>query len=412
MIEIQDLLYQLRLSEQASTQLFEKRLGISLTRYQILLFLLEHSPCNQMAVQERLKIDQAALTRHFKILETEGLVERHRNPENQREVLVEAAKYAKEQLVVNPPLQHIRVKEEIESILTEFERTELSRLLDLFGNCKKCYTIFMETVYDKAQKLNSKNFKLLIGVKKETFQLMLEHLNSAYQIQHRKGGRPRSLPMEDQLIMTLRYLRYYPTQRLLAFDFGVGVATVNAIITWVEDTLRASGSFDLDHLEAPSAAVAIDVTESPIQRPKKQSKNYSGKKKRHTLKTQIMLDLTTHKVCQMAFSDGHTHDFTLFKESIGQSLPETTLAFVDLGYLGILKFHENTFIPAKNSKNRRLSEDDKQLNKEMSAIRIEIEHFNAKFKTFQIMSVPYRNRRKRFELRAELICAIINYEVN
>ncbi|MCX4111366.1 MarR family winged helix-turn-helix transcriptional regulator [Streptococcus pneumoniae] len=126
MLEIQDLLYQLRLSEQASTQLFEKRLGISLTRYQI----LEHSPCNQMAIQERLKIDQAALTRHFKILETEGLVERHRNPENQREVLVEAAKYAKEQLVVNPPLQHIKVKEEMESILTEFERTELSRLLN------------------------------------------------------------------------------------------------------------------------------------------------------------------------------------------------------------------------------------------------------------------------------------------
>lgn len=66
MLEIQDLLYQLRLSEQASTQLFEKRLGISLTRYQILLFLLEHSPCNQMAVQERLKIDQAALTRHLR----------------------------------------------------------------------------------------------------------------------------------------------------------------------------------------------------------------------------------------------------------------------------------------------------------------------------------------------------------
>ena len=84
MIEIQDLLYQLRLSEQASTQLFEKRLGISLTRYQMLLFVLENSPCNQMAVQERLKIDQAALTRHFKILEKEGLVERHRNPENQR----------------------------------------------------------------------------------------------------------------------------------------------------------------------------------------------------------------------------------------------------------------------------------------------------------------------------------------
>ncbi len=89
----------------------------------------------------------------------------------------------------------------------------------------------METVYDKAQKLNSKNFKLFIGIKKETFQLMLEHLNSAYQIQHRKGTHPHSMPMEHQHIMTLRNLRYYPTQRLLTFDLGVDVATVNAIIT-------------------------------------------------------------------------------------------------------------------------------------------------------------------------------------
>jgi len=58
------------------------------------------------------------------------LVERHRNPENQREVLVEATKYAKEQLVVNPPLKHIKVKEAMESILTDSERTELSRLLN------------------------------------------------------------------------------------------------------------------------------------------------------------------------------------------------------------------------------------------------------------------------------------------
>ena len=50
-----------------------------------------------------------------------------------------------------------------------------------------------------------------------------------------------------------------------------------------------------------------------------------------------MLDLTSHRACQLAFSDGHTHDFTLFKESIGYSLPQNTLVFVDLGYLGILK---------------------------------------------------------------------------
>ena len=130
MIEIQDLLYQLRLSEQASTQLFEKRLGISLTRYQILLFLLKHSPCNQIAVQERLKIDQASLTRHFKILEKEGLVNRRRNPENQREVLVEVTDFAREQLVTNSPQHHINVKSQMESVLTKGEREEFSRLLE------------------------------------------------------------------------------------------------------------------------------------------------------------------------------------------------------------------------------------------------------------------------------------------
>ena len=57
MAEINDLLYQLRLADQSTTQLFEKRLGISLTRYQILQDLLEQAPCNQIAVQERLQID-------------------------------------------------------------------------------------------------------------------------------------------------------------------------------------------------------------------------------------------------------------------------------------------------------------------------------------------------------------------
>lgn len=96
-----------------------------------------------------------------------------------------------------------------------------------------------------------------------------------------------------------------------------------------------------------------------------------------------MLDLTSHRACQLAFSNGHTHDFTLFKESIDYSLPQNTLVFVDLGYLGILKFHENTFIPAKRSRNHPLTQEDKPLNREIAKMRIEVEHFNAKFKTFK-----------------------------
>lgn len=92
-------------------------------------------------------------------------------------------------------------------------------------------------------------------------------------------------------------------------------------------------------------------------------------------------------------------------------MPQNTRVFVDLGYLSILKFHENTFISVKRSKHHLLTQEDKRLNREMAKIRIEVEHFNAKFKTFKIIAHPYRNRKKRFELRAELICGIINHEM-
>jgi len=129
MAKIHELLYQVRLADQIITQLFEKQLGISLTRYQILQFLLQKSPCNQIAVQEKLQIDQAALTRHFKVLESENYVSRERNPINQREVLVELTQEAKNQLLVSPPQHHLKVKEQMENILSVAEQQELTTLL-------------------------------------------------------------------------------------------------------------------------------------------------------------------------------------------------------------------------------------------------------------------------------------------
>ena len=131
MAEINDLLYQLRLADQSTTQLFEKRLGISLTRYQILQDLLEQAPCNQIAVQERLQIDPAALTRHFKILEKEGFVHRSRNPKNQREILIHLTDMAYNRLIKHPPPRyHVAVKEQMSRILTAQEQEQFSYLLD------------------------------------------------------------------------------------------------------------------------------------------------------------------------------------------------------------------------------------------------------------------------------------------
>lgn len=130
MIAIDHLLYQLHITDQTMTQLFEKRLGISLTRYELLQFLLEFAPCNQIRVQEVLKIDQAALTRHFKILEENGYITRKRNPKNQREIIVELTDFAREQLIISPPQHHRLVKEQMEGILSPEESVILRDLLE------------------------------------------------------------------------------------------------------------------------------------------------------------------------------------------------------------------------------------------------------------------------------------------
>ena len=129
MVAIHHLLYQLHLTDQAITQLFEQKLEISLTRYEILNFLLDNAPCSQVAVQEVLKIDPAALTRHFKLLEELGYVQRSRNPKNQREVLVDVTNVAKEQFLREPQTYHVDVKKQMEKVLSADEQKTLSALL-------------------------------------------------------------------------------------------------------------------------------------------------------------------------------------------------------------------------------------------------------------------------------------------
>ena len=130
------------------------------------------------------------------------------------------------------------------------------------------------TRYEKALNLKDKDFKQLIGVTKGTYCAMLLILRDSYAIKHKKGGRPSKLSLEDQLFMTLKYLRQYVTQKELAFEFEIGEATAHDIIVWVENTLVQSGKFSLPGKkslceDADIEIVLVDVTESPIERPKK-----------------------------------------------------------------------------------------------------------------------------------------------
>jgi hypothetical protein len=130
-----------------------------------------------------------------------------------------------------------------------------------------------------------RTFKRLFGVKPKTFKKMKEILEKEYDKMHKKGGSPPKLTVEDKLFITLKYLREYRTMEHIGGDYGVSKSTVCESIQWVENTLVKDGTFKLPGKKVLKKAPAnleiiiVDVTESPIQRPKKgQKEYYSGKK--------------------------------------------------------------------------------------------------------------------------------------
>jgi IS5 family transposase len=142
---------------------------------------------------------------------------------------------------------------------------------------------------------------------------------------------------------------------------------------------------------------------------KKQKHYYSGKKKRHTLKTQVIVS-STGAILSIRTGKGKTHDFKLFKESKESKRVYDKAVLADSGYQGIAKICPNATIPHKRKMNTPLTSKQKQDNNTLSSKRIIVEMINAKIKVFKIVKYPYRNRRKRFGLRMNLICGIINLD--
>lgn len=133
--------------------------------------------------------------------------------------------------------------------------------------------------YEQVKHLKPGQFKRLCGVRPETFAKMLEIMRS-HTKPKKKAGRPTKLSLEDQLLLTLEYWREYRTYFHIGKSWGVDESTAYRIIRKVEDTLIRSkaialpGKKQLTDANYQGKAVVIDVTESPIERPKK-NKNAS-----------------------------------------------------------------------------------------------------------------------------------------
>jgi hypothetical protein len=109
-------------------------------------------------------------------------------------------------------------------------------------------------------------------------------------------------------------------------------------------------------------------------------------------------------------ASGRNHDFRVFKES-DTHVSEGIKAMTDTGYLGLQKIHANTDMPKKRSKKNPLTAEDKELNRQLSSQRVLNENVIGMIKRFKIIADKYRNRRKRFGLRFNLIAGIYNYEL-
>ena len=140
--------------------------------------------------------------------------------------------------------------------------------------------------YKSISKLSDKDFKRRTGVERKTFNKMFELVNESEQKRKKVIGRPQKLSYEDQVLMTLEYLREYRTYFHVALDYGISESNCYKIIKKVEDILVKSKEFKLpkrlkSYSDDEIEVVLIDVTESPIERPKKSKEGITQVRKRN-----------------------------------------------------------------------------------------------------------------------------------
>lgn len=280
----------------------------------------------------------------------------------------------------------------------------------------------MKSEFDKYKRKTDEKFKELVGIPKVLFDILVPIIGMHIKQSHAKGGRKPNLCTTDLLLMTFKYYRDYPTYESIATTFGIDKSNAYRWINKVEDWLycifdNISGinisydNFKKEGQKITTTEKQVDVTECPIQRPKNKELQviyYSGKKKKHTIKIQIIIDTETLEIVSISFDAGSVHDFNLFKKTT-QELDEFIAFLADSGYQGITELFKNSLTPKKKSKNKPLTEQDKEFNKLISSIRISIEHVNCQLKIFKILSTRYRSRIKTFYKRAILVCFLYNY---
>ena len=159
-----------------------------------------------------------------------------------------------------------------------------------------------------------------------------------------------------------------------------------------------------------------DSTERPIQRPKDretQKAHYSGKKKQHSLKNNLMINADSKVVFLTASYEGRIHDKHI-ADITGYSPPPGSILYQDTGFQGNLTCPKVKIIqPKKKPKGGELTAEEKAMNREISSIRIRVEHAISGIKRYRIVKDKLRNYKKGFaDLVMETCCGLHNFRLN
>ena len=124
----------------------------------------------------------------------------------------------------------------------------------------------------------------------------------------------------------------------------------------------------------------------------------------------MLLERGSRRILAVRAGKGRRHDFHLFKQSQVRVHPRVEM-FADTGYQGLQKLHANTRKPAKATKKHPLTAEQKRANRQINSRRVVVEHAIRRLKVFRLLGERYRNRRKRFGLRLNLIAALTNLQL-
>jgi hypothetical protein len=283
-------------------------------------------------------------------------------------------------------------------------------------------------------------FRHLTGLTVPAFDALAVDVVPAVEAAHRKAldrpGRQRAigaggefgLETSDQVLLAVVWLRQYPTQEALGFLFGVSDSTALRAVRRCLPALEQAGKDTMRMpdpgpgrrkklpallADTPGLAVVIDTFEQRTHRPRRRQRAYySGKKKAHTLKSQVGVDEESGRVVDVSDSaPGPWADIKLLKKSrLLKRLPEGVGGIGDLAYVGIADLPPGGLgaAPRRKPRGQPRPPEDIRYNRAFSRRRIVVEHAIGRLRRFRSVTHVNRHRRKGHAARVRAVAGLVN----